>query len=397
MGPYATQLLAELGAEIIKVEPPGGDVMRSVGPMRNAKMGPLFLHANRNKRSIVLDLKHPVGHALLLRLLRDADAFVFNVRPQAMQRLRLDYTTVAAINPSIVYCGAYGFGSDGPYAGRPAYDDLIQGLAAIPSLGLRAGMEQPRYAPTVIADRIVGLNLAVVILAALLHRQRTGEGQQVEVPMFETMAAFVLGDHMGGRSFVPPIGETGYARLLSPHRRPFATKDGYICVVVYTDAQWRTFFSLVGEAERFENDERFRDIGSRTRHIDELYGLVARHLAQRTTAEWLDLLERSDIPAAPLHTIESLLDDEHLHAVRFFRKVEHPTEGTIVEMRRPSRWSGATGEDQSPAPNVGEHTVEILREAGLTPNEIDAALACGAAVAAKPSNAPPACRPDAAM
>jgi crotonobetainyl-CoA:carnitine CoA-transferase CaiB-like acyl-CoA transferase len=254
---------------------------------------------------------------------------------------------------------------------------LIQGLSGIAALGVRAGMPEPRYAPSVIADRVTGLSVANAVLAALYHRARTGEGQRIEVPMFETMAQLVLGDHLGGRTFDPPAGEMGYARLLAPHRRPYATKDGHICVVVYTDSHWRAFFDLLDKGEVFSSDPRFADIGSRTKHINELYGIVAESLMTRTSAEWLELLERADIPAMPMHTPESLLDDPHLNAVGFFEKVEHPTEGHLLQMRVPSDWSTARREIYSPAPLLGEHTVEILREAGYSDVAIDGWIARG--------------------
>lgn len=372
MGPFATQLLGDYGADIIKVESPAGDSMRAVGPMKHSGMGPLYLHANRNKRSIAVDLKTPDGRAILLKLASTADVFAFNVRPQAMTRLGLAYEDVAQVNRAIIYVGATGFGSKGPYAGRPAYDDLIQGLSGIPALGVRAGMNEPRYAPSVIADRVTGISMANAVLAALYHRAKTGEGQRIEVPMFETMAQLVLGDHLGGRTFEPPVGDMGYARLLAHHRRPYATKDGYICVVVYTDSHWQSFFEVVGKRDAFDTDPRFRDIGSRTIHINELYGMVAENLLTRTTAEWLELLERADIPAMPMHTPESLLDDPHLNAVGFFERVTHPTQGPLLQMRIPSDWSNAQRRQYIPAPLLGEHTEDILREIGYSHETIAA-------------------------
>ncbi|MGH8796119.1 MAG: CoA transferase [Caldimonas sp.] len=298
MGPYATQILGDMGADVIKVEPPRGDGSRDLGPMRNPGMGPLFMHANRSKRSIVLDLKKKAGLRALLRLAKNADVLIYNVRPQAMARLGLSYEEVAAVNPRIVYVGTYGFGQSGPYAARPAYDDLIQGAAGLPSLAVRAGAEMPRYVPCTIADRTVGLNAVNAIAAALYYRERSGEGQAIGIPMFETMAQFVLGDHLGGRTFEPPLGPTGYARLLAQERRPYATKDGYLCALVYNDKQWKSFFALIGRPEVLESDPRFADLGSRSEHIDELYRLVAETLATRTTAEWLVALDRAECFAA---------------------------------------------------------------------------------------------------
>ncbi|HKA39336.1 MAG TPA: CoA transferase, partial [Burkholderiales bacterium] len=239
MGPFATQILADLGADVVKVEPPEGDVLRHIAPMRHPGMGHIFLHHNRNKRSIVLDLKQPRGHDALLRLARTGDVLVYNVRPQAMRRLRLSYEEVARANPRIIYVGAYGYGEGGRYAGQPAYDDLIQGRSGLPQLLLESGADRPRYVPTAITDRITGLATVNAVTAALYCRERTGQGQAVEVPMFETVTHMVLGDHMGGRTFDPPMEPYRYERMLAPHRTPYATKDGYVCVLVYNDKHWR--------------------------------------------------------------------------------------------------------------------------------------------------------------
>ena len=385
MGPYATQILGDMGADVIKVEPPRGDGSRDLGPMRNPGMGPLFMHANRSKRSIVLDLKKKAGLRALLRLAKNADVLIYNVRPQAMARLGLSYEEVAAVNPRIVYVGTYGFGQSGPYAARPAYDDLIQGAAGLPSLAVRAGAEMPRYVPCTVADRTVGLNAVNAIAAALYYRERTGEGQAIGIPMFETMAQFVLGDHLGGRTFEPPLGGTGYARLLAKERRPYATKDGYICALVYNDKQWKSFFALIGRPEVLESDPRFADLGSRAEHIDELYRLVAETLATRTTAEWLVALDQADIPAMPMHTLDTLIDDPHLEAVGFFEMVEHPSEGPMRSMTVPGTWSKSQPTVERLAPRLGEHSAEILREAGYSAAEIEALVADGATLdAARP-------------
>ncbi len=296
MGPYATMLLGDYGADVIKVESPEGDVMRHAAPMKSRRMGAMYLQGNRNKRSIVLDLKKAGGRAALLRLAETADVFVHNVRPKAMARLKLGADDLLAVNPRLVYASLHGFGETGPYAGRPAYDDLIQGLTALPALtGKITG--EPRYSPATMADRIVGLNATHAILAALFHRERTGEGQAIEIPMFETMAQFVLGDHMAGRSFEPRIGPPGYSRLLSPDRRPYQTSDGYVCALVYSDKQWNAFFHAIGLDEEKDRDPRLNSIASRTRNYDFVYDWFSHVMKTRTTAEWLTVLRRGRHPA----------------------------------------------------------------------------------------------------
>jgi len=381
MGPYATQILGDMGADVIKVEPPRGDGTRDLGPMRNPGMGPLFMHVNRSKRSIVLDLKKPSGHAALLRIVKTADVLIYNVRPQAMERLKLSYAELAKINPRLIYVGTFGFGQTGPYAARPAYDDLIQGAVSLPTLAERAGADRPRYVPVTIADRTVGLNAVAAVSAALFHRERTGKGQSIEVPMFETMAQFVLGDHLAGYTFDPPLGPSGYPRLLAKERRPYATKDGYVCALIYNDKQWKSFFDLIGKPEILETDPRFADLGSRTRHIDELYQLVGEILATRTTAEWLKALDDADIPVMPMHTVESILEDPHMKAIDFFEIVEHPSEGRIRSMAVPGTWSASQPKVTRLAPRLGEHTREILAEAGLTDAEVSSLIADKATLA----------------
>lgn len=377
MGPFATQMLADYGADVIKVESPDGDLMRLGGAMRNPGMGSLFLQANRNKRSIVLDVKTPAGRDALLRLCRSADALVHNVRTAAMERARLAYEDIRAVNPEIVYVALVGYGEDGPYAGKPAYDDLIQGISAVPSL-FAAGGGEPRFAPVNMADRVVGLNAAHAVLAALLCRERTGKGQSVEVPMFETMAQFVLGDHFGGLGFEPPIGPPGYNRLMSPDRRPYRTQDGYLCVLVYTDRQWENFFRAIGRPEDFA-DPMYSDHATRTRNYDHVYAGLARHLATRTTAEWTAVLTAHDIPCVPAHTIESLLADPHVKAVGLIEDMDHPSEGRIRMVRPPARWSRTPPGLRLHPPRLGENTREVLAEAGYGEDEIDAMVASGSA------------------
>jgi crotonobetainyl-CoA:carnitine CoA-transferase CaiB-like acyl-CoA transferase len=372
-------ILGDYGADIVKVESPEGDVMRYAAPMRSQRMGAMYLQGNRNKRSIVLDLKKASGREALLRLAATADVFVHNVRPAAMARLKLAADDLLAINPRLVYASLHGFGEQGPYAGRPAYDDLIQGLTALPALtGKITG--EPRYSPATIADRIVGLNATHAILAALIHRDRTGEGQAIEIPMFETMAQFVLGDHMAGRSFEPPIGPPGYSRLLSADRRPYQTSDGYICALVYTDKQWNAFFGKIGLDNETERDPRLSSISARTRNYDFVYDWFSKVLKTRTTAEWMRCFEEADIPHAPLHDLDSLIDDPHLAAVGLLQSVEHPTEGTLRVAGPAATWSKTPPSIRQYPPRLGEHGGEVLREAGFSDGEVDALAAEGALI-----------------
>ncbi len=381
MGPFASQALGDMGADVIKVESPDGDLVRQIGPARHADMGPIFLNTNRNKRSVAIDLKSPAGIKVLHRLLADADVLVYNVRPNAMARLGLDHETVAALNPRIVYAGLFGFAQDGPYAARPAYDDLIQGGATLSYLIARASGGPPRYVPAAIADRIVGVTAVGGILAALLARQRTGRGQRLDVPMFETMVAFVLGDHMGGLSFEPPLDEGGYARQLSPERRPYRTSDGYVCALVYNDKQWESFLRAVGREALLQTDPRFANFASRAQAIDHVYGELARIFEQRSTAEWMALLEKADIPMLPMHDLKSVLQDPHLVATGFFAIEQHPSEGAIRTMRMPMRWSESTPDPVRPAPRHGEHSVEVLQQAGYGAAEIARLIAQGVVLA----------------
>jgi crotonobetainyl-CoA:carnitine CoA-transferase CaiB-like acyl-CoA transferase len=382
-GPFCCMLLGDMGADVIKVESPEGDSVRGIGPFRNPGMGAIFLQANRGKRSIVLDLKQLDGRAALLKLAATADVFVTNLRPLVMERLKLGYAEVVAVNPDIIYTSLFGYGQDGPYAARPAYDDLMQGGSGIPSLVQRAGNADPRYAPLAIADRVVGIWAVGAITAALWHRERSGEGQSIDIPMFETMTQLVLGDHMGGGLFEPELGPMGYGRLLSHDRRPYPTKDGFVCALLYSDKQWRRFFEAIGEPEVFAGDPRFATITSRTTHIDELYAMVKVYMTQRSTAEWVALLSSIDIPVEPLRSIEQLVDDPHLQAKNFFAVQQHPTEGALRMPGVPTTFSKTPAAVGRPAPRLGEHSREILQEAGYATATIDALIA--AKVTAEPT------------
>ncbi len=361
MGPSATQMLGDLGADVIKIEAGGGDSMRWIGPWRHPGMGPLFLQANRNKRSLVLDLKSTRGKALALQLAQQADVLVSNVRPQGLQRLGLDYATVTAANASIVYCAAVGYGSGGPESGKAVYDDLMQAASGIAGL-FKAVDGTPRYAPINICDRVVGLYVVNAVIGALYHRAMTGEGQVIEVPMFETMAQFVLADHMGGAAFVPPLGPMGYKRLLSRTRGPYQTADGHLSLVVYTDRHWRLFGEAVGMPGLLDADPRFATQESRTQHAEEIGRFLATHLKERSSSEWLTLCKQMDIPACRVNSIEDLFDDPHLQAVSFFEEVDHPTEGLLKNCRFPITFSATPSSIQRLAPTLGEHAAQILGE-----------------------------------
>jgi crotonobetainyl-CoA:carnitine CoA-transferase CaiB-like acyl-CoA transferase len=377
MGPYATQILGDLGATVIKIEAPGGDNVRHVGPMKHRGMGHMFLHLNRNKKSVVLDLKQPAGREALLRIAAGADVLIYNIRPQAMQRLRLGYADVAAVNPRIIYVGAYGFGQQGPYAARPAYDDLIQGMTGVPWLMQQSGAAEPRYMPATLADRIVGLHAVYAVTTALYHRERTGEGQSVEVPMFECMSQMILGDHFGGRTFEPPVGAAGYARVLAPQRKPFRTRDGYVCVLMYNDKQWHNFFQLIDREDLYRSDPRFNSHENRSARIDEVNAFVAGEMLERTTADWLSALLAADIPAARMNSIDEVIDDEHLTATGFIRTEEHPSEGTLRTTGAATQWSRTPPAPQRGAPRLGEHGAEVLHAAGYGDEQIRALAEAG--------------------
>lgn len=370
MGPYATQTLGDLGADVIKVEAPGGDVMRAAGPARSPGMGHVYLNANRNKRSVVLNLKDPQHREALLALCRDADVLVYNIRPEAMKRLRLGYEDLRAVNPRLIHAGAFGFGQRGPYAARPAFDDLIQAMSGSADLLRRvlpdseAQPARPTYVPINYCDRVSGLHLLYAILAALYARERSGVGQAIEVPMFETMASFVLGDNLGGATFDPPEGPMGYSRIVSRGRQPYATLDGHLALLAYNDKQWQELLRLLERPDLLE-DPRFSSQAARARNSEDVYALLAARIATRSTADWLALLADSDVPHAEVMPIEALPRDPHLQAVGLFEHYEHPSEGRLVRTRNPVEFSSTPASSRRPAPRLGEHTAEVLREAGL--------------------------------
>jgi crotonobetainyl-CoA:carnitine CoA-transferase CaiB-like acyl-CoA transferase len=373
-GPWASHILADHGADVVKIETQEGDVIRNAPPMRNPKMGPVFLQGNRSKRSVVLDLKTADGRAAALRLCAAADVVLTNVRPAAMRRLGLDYEAVRTVRGDIIYASIVGFDQRGPYAARPTYDDLIQGASGLASLFTVTGDDEPRYVPAQLVDRISGISAATAIAMALFARERTGRGDAIEIPMFETAVELVLADHLGGDAYVPPVGPHGYQRLLTAQRRPYPTTDGYVCTLLVTDAHWERFFALAGRSDQFAADPRLCDATTRRSHYDHAYRCVAEAFATKSTAEWLALLEAADVPVLPLHDVASLLADPQIATTGFLGNEEHPTEGTIRTVRQPLRWASAPPATSTPAPNLGEHTESVLRAAGVADAAVRAIL-----------------------
>ncbi len=360
-GPLATQMLGDLGADVIKVEGPEGDLLRNVQPSQNKQMGAAFLGSNRNKRSVVIDLKAQDGRDQLRKLLADADVMISSIRPAALARLSLDPETLRRENPGLITVAATGYGQDGPYAAKPAFDDIVQSVSGLASLAtLRDPNDAPAYAPTILADKLGGVTAAYAVMAALFHRERTGEAQHVEVPMFETLTSFLLAEHLDGATFEETPQDFGYDRMLVPHRRPVQTADGYITILPYTNLQWARFFKAVGRDDMVDHIW-VTDMAARSRNIGAVYDMVAQVALTRTTEEWLTLTEEADIPAMPVRNLAELPGDPHLAATGFFQRIEHPSEGPIWTTRPPVRFSATPARhDHRPAPRLGEHTEEIL-------------------------------------
>ncbi len=383
VGPLATQIMADHGADVIKVEAPTGDIVRTLaGRGVTANMSGKFLHLNRNKRSIALDLKQTAAREALMKLIEKADVLIWNMRPPAMARLGLGYEEVRQVNPRIIYCGMFGFGQDGRYRDKPAYDSIIQGSAGIAALHHRV-TGQPRYLPMVIADRTVGLIAVQMILMALYQRTRTGEGQAIEIPMFENIVKAVLEEHMYLKTFDPPLGPSGDPRLLDAEARPLATRDGWICISGNTDGQAFAIFDAIGRPE-LKTDPRFNSVAARFKNTTEYFRIRAEGLLQKTTAEWLEIFDATDVPAMPFQTLDDLMQDPHLKDIGFFSRIEHPTEGRIWNMRLPNKLSGGARRDFRAAPKIGEHSIEILREAGYGDAAIEAMVESKATVDGRP-------------
>jgi crotonobetainyl-CoA:carnitine CoA-transferase CaiB-like acyl-CoA transferase len=369
MGPLAAQILGDYGADVIKVEPPTGDVFRHVVPQRSPGMSHAFIQFNRNKRSVSLDLKSMDGIEAMHRLLKTADVVLSNLRPSAMKGLGLDYEAMRAIKPDLIFCAAYGYSERGPYAGRPAADDTIQAMSGLAELQ-RMASGTPRFVPMVVADKAVGQAIVSAVMAAIIHRMKTGRGQAIEVPMFETMVAFVMPEHLAGRTFEPALGDTGYTRIINPHRRPYPTKDGSICVMPYTTPQWLRFFTLIGRDD-LARDPAMSDAVERSRRFEELYALVGAAMPARTTDDWVQALIENDILFGKVNTPDDLLTDPHLTAMNMFPLVEHPNEGSLRLIGFPIGFSETPNTLRYLPPRLGQHTRELLEQLGYVPRDIE--------------------------
>ncbi|HHI88499.1 MAG TPA: CoA transferase [Hellea balneolensis] len=381
LGPLACQILGDLGADVIKVEPPFGDTNRRLGPYKTHKdMAALYLGCNRNKKSIVLDLKSKRGHEAALKLCARADVIVHNFRPSAMKRLGLDYETLKTANPSVIYCATYGYSKRGPYGDMGALDDSIQAASGLADLmgmaSAHLGHPEPRYLPTVVGDKTTGHQVAQAVLAALFHRERTGEGQEIEVPMFETMVAFNMVEHLWGQTFEPPLGQAGYTRLLAETRKPYPTKDGYLAVLPYWNNHWGTFCEVAG-VEHLKDDPRFVDMQARTKNINATCDEIGKVLATKTTAEWLKIFAKTNVPHMVMNRLDEVRDDPHLVESGFWHILEHPTEGKLRMPGPPVHFSKTPASIRRLPPRMGEHSREILQELGYSQDDISTMIETG--------------------
>ncbi|GGD38851.1 CaiB/BaiF CoA transferase family protein [Croceicoccus pelagius] len=376
MGPYATQIFADLGADVIKVESPQGDTTRFIPPGPDHSRGAMFLNVNRGKRSIVLDLKNPEGRNTLLRLAGETDVFIHSMRASAIGRLGLDYAALRGANDRIIYANMYGFSRNGPYRDYPAYDDIVQAASGIVDLQAKLSDGVPTYTATVIADKVAGLTGAYSVMAALYAREKTGRGQEIEVPMFETLVSFTMVEHLCGSLFVPPQGPPEYPRATSEARRPYRTSNGYIGVMIYNDRHWQNFFAELGHPE-WSKDPIYASMRTRTQNIGKVLAQVARVLETRTTEEWVELFRRAHIPATAIASLEDLLVDPHLEETGFWDE-RHTDMGTIRFPGIPTSFSDTPGAIGDPGPGLGGDGETILRDAGFSEAEIEDLVAKGA-------------------
>ncbi|NVK56812.1 MAG: CoA transferase [Alteromonadaceae bacterium] len=370
LGPYATQFLGDFGADVIKVENLSGDLFRTVRPGRSNDMGAGYMNCNRNKRSIAVDLKTPEGKDIFMRLVKESDVVVHNMRSSTAKRLGVDYDSVKQTNPTIVYCFAPGFGQNGKYAEKPAYDDIIQAESGIAYLN-RDAQGHPKFIPTIICDKVGGMHLAMAVLAGLNYRLLHNKGCVLETPMFEGMVSFLMTEQLSGETFVPPLGGTGYERLTSPYRKPFPTADGYISILPYSTRHWQKFFTLV-EREDMVNHEFVTDPVKRSENVGTLYKIVSECTPHRTTAQWSEVLTSIDVPFAPVNDVASLLNDPHLVSQNFFTEYDHPSEGRLKSVGSPFYAEGVEQSSNLPPPKLGMDTSDILHELGYQTEEITA-------------------------
>ena len=376
LGPMAAQYLGDMGADVLKIEPPEGDLTRYIGPGRSPGMAAFYLTSNRNKRSVVLDIKKPEGMAVLQRLVERSDVVLHSIRRPSAEKLGLTYDKLAARNPKIILCHVKGYSDLGTYAGRPAYDDVVQaasGLAALQSVV--AGT--PRYVPSIIADKVAATHAALAMAMALIHRERTGRGQEVEVPMFETLVAFNTVEHLWGAAFEPALAPMGYVPVSQAARRPFQTRDdGYLCVLPYTDAHWSRFCEVVGDPE-LTADPRWATHAARQSDQPGFWNEVGRRVARRTTQEWIDALTAADVPHGRVNSLEDLLVDPHLESVGFWQTMEHPTEGLLRVSKPPLGFSDSPAAVRRLPPRIGQDTTDVLTELGIDAAEIERLYAQG--------------------
>ncbi len=379
VGPYCTQLLSDMGADVTKVEAPDGDMTRLGAPKRDGSLSSTFLQLNRNKRAITLDLKQPDAAAAMHKLIAEADVFVHNMRPEPLARLGFDYDKVSVYNPNIVYCNIWGFGRDGRYAGQAAFDDVIQGASGLVALEGFGGKPM-RYFPMLIADKLTGVMAAYAIAGALYHKLATGQGQEVEVPMFESMTSFAMIEHLAGEAYTPPLGPPGSERHATPMRWPMESKDGYICVLPSSDRHWQTVVKAAGRTELMD-DPRFATRPARTKNRAVVADTLAEIVAEKTTAEWLAVLPGAGVPCMQINLLEDVVSDPHLADVDFFFETDIPGEGGVRLMQPPYRLSKTPAEIRTMPPRFGQHTADVLGELGYSDTQIEAMLAAGAAVA----------------